>query len=66
MKRRWSDYTSEVFSRLDRDRLIAVLPVGATEQHDPHLPLGVDAMIVEGLVEVDRGPLDWLDNRPEW
>ena len=26
--RRWIDYTSEQFSRLPRDELIAVLPVG--------------------------------------
>ena len=36
--RYWSDLTSEEFSRLDRAQLIAVLPVGATEQHGPHLP----------------------------
>lgn len=51
MKRYWSDYTSEAFSRLDHDRLIAVLPVGATEQHGPHLPLSVDATVAGGIVE---------------
>lgn len=50
MKRYWSDYSSEEFSRLDRAGLVAVLPVGATEQHGPHLPLRVDAAIVEGIV----------------
>lgn len=50
MKRFWSDYSSEEFSRLDRSRLVAVLPVGATEQHGPHLPLSVDATIVRGMV----------------
>jgi creatinine amidohydrolase len=28
---------------------VAVLPVGATEQHGPHLPIGTDALIVEHL-----------------
>ncbi len=51
MKRYWSDYTSEAFSRLDREQIIAVLPVGATEQHGPHLPLSVDAAIANGIVE---------------
>ncbi|MCR8724562.1 creatininase family protein [Frigidibacter sp. ROC022] len=51
MKRYWSDYTSEAFSRLDREQIVAVLPVGATEQHGPHLPLAVDAAIVNGMVE---------------
>lgn len=51
MKRYWSDYTSEAFSRLDRENLVAVLPVGAIEQHGPHLPLAVDAAIVDGIVK---------------
>lgn len=50
MKRYWSDYTSEEFSRLDREQIVAVLPVGATEQHGPHLPLSVDAAIASGIV----------------
>jgi len=31
-------------------RVIAVLPVAAVEQHGPHLPLGVDVMIMEGCL----------------
>lgn len=30
---------------------IAVLPLGAVEQHGPHLPLGTDAIIAEALAE---------------
>ena len=48
--RLWSDYTSEAFSRLDRDRTIAVLPVGATEQHGPHLPMSTDTATIDGVV----------------
>lgn len=29
---------------------VAVLPVGAVEQHGPHLPLSVDTTLVEGMV----------------
>ena len=29
---------------------VAVLPVGAVEQHGPHLPMGVDAKLIEGVV----------------
>lgn len=29
---------------------IAILPVAATEQHGPHLPIGTDSMINEGLI----------------
>ena len=49
MKRFWAEYTSEAFSRLPHDRLIAVLPLGAVEQHGPHLPLSVDACVAESL-----------------
>lgn len=47
----WSDLTSEEFSRLDRERLIAVLPVGATEQHGPHLPMSTDTATIDGMVQ---------------
>ncbi len=50
MKRYWSDHTSEEFSRLDRENLVAVLPVGATEQHGPHLPMKVDACVADAVV----------------
>ncbi|MDB5874832.1 MAG: creatinine amidohydrolase family protein [Ramlibacter sp.] len=46
----WSDWTSEAFARLDRTKLIAVLPVGAIEQHGPHLPMSVDTATVDGMV----------------
>lgn len=46
----WADYTSEAFSRLARDELIAVLPVGATEQHGPHLPMSTDSATIDAIV----------------
>ena len=46
----WSDLSTADFSALDRNRAIAVLPVAATEQHGPHLPLSVDTDIVNGVV----------------
>ena len=49
MKRFWAEYTSEAFSRLPHEQLIAVLPVGAVEQHGPHLPLSVDALVADEI-----------------
>ncbi|MCB2038000.1 MAG: creatininase family protein [Ottowia sp.] len=46
----WSDLTTAEFATLDRGRAIAVLPVAATEQHGPHLPLSVDTDIANGVV----------------
>ncbi len=33
---------------------LAILPLGATEQHGPHLPLGTDTLILEGLIAAAR------------
>ena len=38
----------------------AVLPVGATEQHGPHLPLGTDAIFAQDLALALAEPLDLL------
>lgn len=48
--RYWSEMTSKEFSRLDYEKLIAVLPVGAIEQHGPHLPVCVDTCILDGII----------------
>ena len=47
---RWSDLTwSEIPDVLARCGQAAILPVGATEQHGPHLGSGVDFVIAEKL-----------------
>ncbi len=50
----WADWTSPHFDQARAagtlDRLIAVLPVAATEQHGPHLPLQVDSALVDGVI----------------
>jgi creatinine amidohydrolase len=48
-KRNWSDMAWPDFSG-DTSRWIAVLPVAATEQHGPHLPLGVDCVIADAYL----------------
>ncbi len=49
--RYWWDLTTEEFAGLDMQRVIALLPVCAVEQHGPHLPVRVDAAINAGIVE---------------
>ena len=50
----WSDLTTRHFAQLAASpsiaQVVAVLPVAATEQHGPHLPVSVDATLVDGVV----------------
>jgi creatinine amidohydrolase len=50
-RRYWQDMTTSEFAALDAGRVIALLPVGAIEQHGPHLPVAVDACINQGIVQ---------------
>jgi creatinine amidohydrolase len=56
----WSEMTWIDFRNAEMASIIAVLPVAATEQHGPHLPLGVDTIIMEGYLQrvVARLPQD--------
>lgn len=47
----WADLTTTDFAGLDPASTVAVLPLGATEQHGPHLPLAVDQCLVDGIVD---------------
>jgi creatinine amidohydrolase len=46
----WAEMGTREFAQLDPATTVAVLPVAATEQHGPHLPLAVDQAIVDGVV----------------
>lgn len=50
-RRYWQDMTTEEFAALDADRVIAVLPVAAIEQHGPHLPVCADACSNQAVIE---------------
>jgi creatinine amidohydrolase len=47
----WADLRTTDFTALDAARTVAVLPLGATEQHGPHLPLCVDHCLVEAMLD---------------
>ncbi len=60
----WADYRTTEFAGIDPENVIAILPTAAIEQHGPHLPVGVDTMIAEGMLdEVRRLCPDDLDIR---
>ncbi len=60
----WADYRRTEFADIDPMRTIAILPTAAIEQHGPHLPVGVDTMIGEGmLAELRRRCPEELDIR---
>jgi creatinine amidohydrolase len=61
---RWANMSSSQFASLDPSRAVAVLPLGATEQHGPHLPLSVDTVLVEGVVNAALSHLAEQD--PVW
>ncbi|MBV6656928.1 MAG: creatininase family protein [Devosiaceae bacterium] len=48
--RRWIDLPTSAFSEDVLRGVIAVLPLGAVEQHGPHLPVGTDTAIADGMV----------------
>lgn len=51
MRLHWDRMTSPEVARAlaDSPGTVALVPVGATEQHGPHLPLGTDTFIAEGI-----------------
>jgi len=61
---RWADLPSSQFAKFDPARTVALLPLGATEQHGPHLPLSVDTVLVEGVVNAALTHLSAHD--PVW
>ena len=52
LRRLWWDMTTRDFeTAIDPERTVAVLPVAAVEQHGPHLPVAVDAVLCQGVVD---------------
>jgi creatinine amidohydrolase len=48
--RRYADMTPDYIATSLTGDWIAVLPLGATEQHGPHLPVDTDWMIADGII----------------
>lgn len=59
--RKWLELSTTDFRDLDRDQTLVLLPIGATEQHGPHLPVGTDTFIVEEVLRRVGPKLDSLE-----
>ncbi|MEM7520304.1 MAG: creatininase family protein [Pseudomonadota bacterium] len=53
----WAEMPSRAFKALPSDA-VAVLPIGATEQHGPHLPVHVDTLLTDAVVAQSLPLLD--------
>lgn len=47
----WREHSWTEIDALNRETTVVILPVGAVEAHGPHLPLGTDTVISEGMAE---------------
>ena len=48
---KWENLSRDQLSALDKDNTIVLLPMSATEQHGPHLPVGTDSIILSTLMD---------------
>jgi creatinine amidohydrolase len=57
MSHRWEDLNSvQIAHRLSADPdTVALIPVGATEQHGPHLPVGTDTIMATAVADAAAG-----------
>jgi len=61
----WAEFRTTEFAGIDPARTIAILPTAAIEQHGPHLPVGTDTMIAEGMLAELRRQILQPDPRPD-
>lgn len=55
----WPDYVDRI-----RQGTVVILPVGAMEQHGPHLPMGTDAIFATRMAEAVADEIDGLVSPP--
>ncbi|HEY7664652.1 MAG TPA: creatininase family protein [Xanthobacteraceae bacterium] len=51
LRRFWAELKSSEFASLDPNSTLVILPLAATEQHGPHLPVMTDTAIAEGMIK---------------
>jgi|ERR1700744_5759756 len=55
---RWGEYTSTQIAQLDLGDRVGLVPVGATEQHGPHLPTDTDTRIAQAICDAAAARCD--------
>lgn len=63
MIRQWGMCTTEEISAMDKEHSLVIIPIGATEQHGSHLPVGTDSIILDNLLNVFMKECDFPDNQ---
>jgi creatinine amidohydrolase len=53
----WNELTTDDFATLSANEVVAILPIAATEQHGPHLPVATDSAIAHGMIATLRAML---------
>ncbi|WP_054939837.1 creatininase family protein [Paenibacillus ihuae] len=63
MIKQWSMCTTEEIGAMDKEHSLVIIPIGATEQHGAHLPVGTDSIILESLLDVFMREVDFPDHQ---
>lgn len=50
-QKRWTEYSTDEIPQLVQELPVALLPLGAVEEHGPHLPVGTDILVADRLAE---------------
>ena len=61
----WAEFRAPEFDAPDPLGTIAILPTAAIEQHGPHLPVGTDFLIMQGMLAELRRQIRALPDAPD-
>ena len=59
---KWRELSTADFKNLSKEHMVVILPIGSTEQHGPHMPVGTDAYVIEAVVNDVFEQLEGVDS----